>query len=78
VVNLIVLTKMVPEAPYISGGFFSDSPESLSEDRDNGLAAQPLPLRWGGMKWEPKKGNEHPKSKNPHLKRGVSILNMKL
>ncbi|MBS7250477.1 MAG: hypothetical protein KIH08_07790 [Candidatus Freyarchaeota archaeon] len=42
---------------------------SPSWDRDNGLVAQPLLLRWNGVKWEPKKGrerptNEHPRSKN--------------
>ncbi|MEM3563706.1 MAG: transposase [Candidatus Jordarchaeaceae archaeon] len=42
---------------------------SPKRDRDNGLVAQPLLLRWNGMSWEPKKGNEqqtneHFRSKN--------------
>ncbi|MCD6369795.1 MAG: transposase [Thermoproteales archaeon] len=30
-------------------------PSPSWRDRDNGLVAQPLLLRWNGMKWEPKR-----------------------
>jgi len=41
---------------------------SPSWGRDNGVVAHPLLLRWNGMRWEPKKGNEQPTNERPRSK----------
>ena len=42
--------------------------KSSWRDRDNGVVAQPLLLRWNGMKWEPKRAMNTLEAEIPLLK----------